>query len=226
MKATSIGLGLLLSAVVMASDHNNLDHNRPLVLEDAYSISFGEREFQTGFSLSAFRKNRPSYAYRAEYQYGFAKNKDISVAYDTLFGNGGDRYELSYFETIQREVNDAPALGYRFGFEQQGGRNSLNGTVALTKAWHQYDKLHFNLRLDTLQAPGFVLGYSTPVGYPRSFDKTMLAELVFQSGTTSLGIGMRKQLDAQAVLDAGLQLGVSGSSQSPIRLVIGYSFGF
>jgi hypothetical protein len=218
--------GLALAGQAFASDHNNLEHQRPLLIEDAYSIAFGEREFQTGLSLSSFRNARPRYGYRSEFQYGFAKNQDISVAFDTPFGTGQDGYELSYFRNIQREVDDQPAFGIRLGYERQGGQNSIHGALALTKAWHQYDKLHFNLRLDTLQTPGFVFGYSSPLGYPKSFDKTMLAEISYQGGSTSIGIGLRKQLNAQAVLDAGLQLGVAGASQSPIRLVVGYSIGF
>ncbi|MGZ2834051.1 hypothetical protein, partial [Pseudomonas aeruginosa] len=80
----------------------------------------------------------------------------------------------------------------------------------LTKSLHQYDKIHLNVDVNYSSAPssdersttlGAILGYSSPVGYPRHFNTTMLAEFgVEQSKLDAvgvngwIGIGMRKQV--------------------------------
>ena len=208
-------------STAFASDHNNLEHSRPLILEDAYSIAFGEREFQAGFSLDSGRGKRPVYGLRSEFQYGFAKNQDLTVSFDSQFPHAGTAYELSYFRNLSRELEHTPAFGYRVGFEQQGSQTRSQLVLAATKAWHQYDKVHVNLGLDSTASPRFVLGYSSPVGYPKHFDTTMLAEMIYQNNVGSVGVGLRRQINSQAVIDLGLQ-----HQSGVVRLVAGYSIGF
>ncbi len=215
-------LGLIgLSILVSASDHNNLEPSRPLSVEDAYSIAYGEREIQMGISAYGRQNNRPLYSLRSEFQYGFAKNRDFSIAFESLYPHAPTSFEASYFENLNRETEKAPALGFRVSTMQAGSQSSTEFTLAATKAWHQYDKLHANLGLDSREAPKFILGYSSPIGYPRRFDTTAVGEFVYQNGVGSVGIGLRRQVSAQGVVDLGV---ASGGGQS--RLILGYSFGF
>lgn len=246
-------LGLFASTFALASDHNNLDKERPLRFEDAYSIAYRSFEFQNGIRFDTFRRGKPVYNFRSELQYGFAKNKDISVGFEPSYSSEnqkltGNVLEFSYFEGVAREIGDNPALAYRLdvGVPVSGGKGlELRARGILTKTANHYDKIHVNLdvvhstqktageRQTTL---GAVVGYSMPLGYPRKFDQTMLAEFGVEQSRSSggsvngwVGIGMRKQLSATGVLDFGLQSDLfksKGESKSPVRLTVGYSVNF
>lgn len=245
---------LMLSGAAFATDHNNIEKDRPLRFDDAYSIAYRSLEFQNGFRLDTFNRARPVYNFRSELQYGFAKNKDISLGFEPSYNaaDGKTRLniaELSYFEGLRREIGNQPALGYRVdvGLPVDGTRRGVETRFrgVLTKSLHQYDKIHLNFDVNYSSAPnsgersttlGAILGYSSPVGYPRHFNTTMLAEFgVEQSkldagGVNSwVGIGMRKQVSTTAVIDFGLQSDVfsaKGNTRSPVRLTLGYSFNF
>ena len=50
-----------------------------------------------------------------------------------------------------------------------------------------YDHLHLNVNTETKDGdrsvlPGLILGYSRPLGYPRLFDRTILAEVGVRGG--------------------------------------------
>jgi len=254
MKRLSIFLVFGLVSLAAANDHNNLDSGRPLRLEDAYSIAFGERVFEFGFRMDTFRRAAHAYIGKAEFKYGFAKNQDFGIGFEPAYLSGNRSFdagnvELSYFNGIRREIGNAPALGYRVDVELPTGRDAegvefhLRGIA--TKALRQYDKVHLNLdlRASTNREPGernltwgAVFGYSTPVGYPRRFDQTFLAEFGFEQSpmrgggyTGSIGIGLRQQVSERSVFDLGLQGDVfttQGGVRSPFRAVIGYSLSF
>ena len=109
----------------------------------------------------------------------------------------------------------------------------------------QYGRVHLNLDLnanpgagreDREFAPGLVLGYSRPLGYPTRFTTTGLAELSVRAGAErgsgavlGIGLGLRRQVGLRSVLDLGVQADVAGSggtARDHVRLVAGYSFGF
>ena len=83
---------------------------------------------------------------------------------------------------------------------------------------------------------GAILGYSKPMGYPKAFDQTLLAELGIEQAVASgsgynswMGLGIRRQLSATGVLDLGVQFDISRVSSepySPLKLTLGYSFNF
>ena len=206
---------LALTTKALANDHNNLERGRPLLFDDAYSIAYGEREFQLGFNQAS---NNPGIS--SSFGFGFAKNEEFSVGFDATRGTS-NLYELSYFRNLAREIGNAPAFGFRLtGNSMPGRKPSGTARFIATKAWHQYDKLHLNLDLSTNQSPGVILGYSNPIGYPRRFDQTMLAEIAFQPKQTSAGLGMRQQVSPRSVLDVGVHFG------RQLRFTIGYSFSF
>jgi hypothetical protein len=242
-------LGLVSSA--MATDHNNLEKGRPLRFDDAYSIAYRAFEFQNGFKWETLSG---VYSFHSEFQYGFNNNKDISVAVEPTVdaADGMTRLtvaELSYFESLRREVGNASALGYRVDVglpvdgSQRGVETRLRGI--LTKSLHQYDKFHVNVDVNHRTSPkggersttvGAILGYSSPVGYPRHFDTTLLAEFGVEQSKLDeggahgwVGIGFRRQISAVTSMDFGIQSDVFAAkrvSRSPLGVTVGYSFSF
>lgn len=254
MKGLFIGAGLVLSSLVPASDHNNIEAGRPLRFDDAYSIAFRERAFEFGLTLDTFRRRGPSYGNKTEFKYGFAKNQDISVAIEPTYSSPERRgdlgnVEIGYFNGLRRQIDDAPALAYRVDVGLPTGRDAkgldLRFRGIATKTLGQYDKVHLNLDLNMNTSPGpgehrhtvgAVLGYSTPLGYPRRFDQTLVADFAVQQSKKqgegyvgSVGLGLRRQVSPQAVFDIGVTsdlFSAKGAERRPFRLAIGYSVSF
>lgn len=251
----SIWLGSLLASSALAqSDHNNIDSGRPLRFDDAYSIAFRERALEFGLSLDSFRRTAARYGFRAEYKVGFAKNQDIGVTFDPTYGGSSRRFdagnvELAYFNSLKREIGNSPALAYRVEVGLPTGRDSRGVDVKLrgiaTRALGQYDRIHLNVDANVLSNPtadernlalGVIIGYTSPLGYPKKFDQTLVAEFGVQQSrfrdqgyTGTVGIGIRKQMSPRTVFDMGIESDVfatRGASQSPVRLTVGYSVGF
>lgn len=254
MKTLLLISGLLLSSLAFASDHNNIEAGRPLRFDDAYSIAFRERAFEFGLSLDTFRRRGPTYGNKTEFKYGFAKNQDISVAFEPTYSSSERRgdiehVEIGYFNGLLREIDDSPALAYRVDVGLPTGRGAkgldLRFRGIATKALGQYDKVHLNLDLNMNTDPGpgerrhtvgTVLGYSKPLGYPRRFDQTLVADLAIRQSKNqgegyvgSLGVGLRRQVSPRAVFDVGVMsdlFSTRGAERSPFRLAIGYSLSF
>ena len=258
LRTASLTLATLAAITAFASDHNNLDAGRPLRFDDAYSIAYRERSLEFGVALSAFRDRSTQYGLRSEYKFGFAPNRDFSVSFDPTDGGGMDsqsnkfnpnNVELSYFQGVQREMRDSPALGFRIdaglptGNDAKGVDIRLRGI--LTKTVNQYDRVHINLDVNLASRPrerertttvGAILGYSKPLGYPTRFDQTLVAQIALTQGrgngqgyTGTLGLGLRKQVGVRSVFDIGIESDVfapSGAVRSPLRIVAGYSVGF
>ncbi len=249
----ALACSALLTSLSFASDHNNLDKERPLRFEDAYSIAYRSLEFQNGFRLDTFRRGRPVYNVRSELQFGFAKNKDISIGFEPSYSSEsgktvGNLVEFSYFENIVREIGNAPALGYRIdaGFPVSGGSGTdfrIRGI--LTKSLGDFDKLHLNIDHYHSTSPivgtrqmrtGAILGYSAPLGYPKHFRQTLLAEFGGEQGLRTgagwnswFGLGLRVQTSATGVFDIGIQTDLFRDKReqtSPVRFTVGYSVNF
>lgn len=244
----------MVASLAFASDHNNIEAGRPLRFDDAYSIAFRERAFELGFSIDTFRRRGPTYGLKSEFKFGFAKNQDIGIAWEPSYSSSERRgdsgtIEIGFFHGVRREINNSPALGYRVDVGLPTGRDARGVDLRLrgvaTRALGQYDKLHLNLDLNMMTAPdggmrrhtvGAILGYSSPIGYPRHFDQTLVAEFGIQQSWTkgegvvgTLGVGLRRQLDPQSVFDIGLSTDVfttRGAERSPFRLSFGFSRSF
>jgi hypothetical protein len=215
LKYFILAAALALASTGFASDHNNIEHGRPLLFDDAYSIAFGEREFQVGLNSSGGK-----FGLMTSFGYGFAKNQELSFGFNTFQGSNNG-YEISYFRNLAREFEKSPALGYRITANAtRGQRSEVQARLIATKAWHQYDKVHVNIDINTNESPGFILGYSTPLGYPKKFDQTFVSEISVQGKDTSFGAGIRRQIDSRSVLDVGIRAG------RETNLTIGYSIGF
>jgi len=252
-KAIATTIGIVCISIAIGSDHNNLEKDRPLRFDDAYSTAYRSFEFQAGFGVDTFDRSKPVYNLQFEIQYGFAKNRDISIGLDPYFTSEsgklvGNAIDLSYFEGVSREIGNNPAFGYRIdaGIPISGGDGAeFRVRGILTKTLVHYDKIHLNI--DYLQTTsgssgdrksrmGAIIGYSNPIGYPTRFDRTLLAEFGIEQGMTTgsgynswIGIGLRNQISSTMVFDFGVQADTSrtsGEPSSPLRISVGYSMNF
>lgn len=242
-----------IAASALAIDHNNLDAGRPLRFDDAYSIAFGERAFETGVSMDTFRRRASDFGFQTEVKYGFAKNQDIGIAFSPGYDGerrrfDANRVELSYFHGLRREIDDSPAIGYKVEVGLPTGRDTegieAHFRAIATKSLRQYDKVHLNLDAIYASEPeagerqvafGAILGYSTPLGYPKRFDQTLVAEFAVQQSamkgkgaTGTVGLGLRRQIGVRSVFDIGLESDIFAPAGTPkgTRLVIGFSASF
>lgn len=233
--------GILLASTSFASDHNNIDSGRPLRFEDAYSIAFREQTLEFGYSLFTRDTARPNHGFSAEWKSGFAKNKEFSIGFHRFSlgsANELESLELSYFHGLRRELNNLPALAYRVevGVPTRSGSRGADLLFRgiSTKSLKNLDKVHLNVEVEGNTdkfSPSWnaLLGYSVPLGYPSTFDRTLVAELGLlnigrkQSGT--FGVGLRQQLSPYEIFDLGATLNFSGGTTG-LKLAIGYSRSF
>jgi hypothetical protein len=254
----SVAGGFLLIAIALpavAVDHNNLDAGRPLSFDDAESIAEGEQSVEVGASALVTEGRSVGGSLDVEYLYGFARNTHLIIGIDPEIGGRVDSPEtdfdignlsLSLFHNFNREYNNTPAFAIRAdtafptGNDSQGVNFRVRGIAS--KTLRQYDRLHINLDLEIKTSPdeeertvipGLILGYSTPVGYPRRFDRTFVAETGVRlnentdNGVNLLaGIGLRQQVSNRSVFDLGLEGDIATEDRSQVKLTVGYSIGF
>jgi hypothetical protein len=252
----------LLASPVHAADHNNLDAGRPLRFDDAEPLALREQALEVGFGAGWPRRGPLGAGLQAEYLYGFALNAHLSVGLDPSVGGrsesgdtGVSAGDLSFglFHQLRREIRSAPAMAVRWDAALPTGRGSrgvdlrlrgiLTRTLSSPRAPGSRLHLNFDLGLATHPGrgerqlnPGLVIGYSRPLGYPRRFTRTGLAELAVQAGpesgtgpVVSLGLGLRQQVGVRSVMDLGIRsdvAGINGAPRDRLRLVAGYSYGF
>lgn len=253
----AIGLLLLGTANARANDHNNIDAHRPLSFDDAESIGYREQAIEMGASLLLPSGRDVGGELEVEYVYGFARNTHLSVGIEPSIGGRGDTNETGFdfgnvsvgvFHNFNREFNNTPAFSVRADAYLPTGRDASGVDFRLrgiaSKMVGQYDRLHVNVDLnvkteaddeDRSVVPGVILGYSRPLGYPRRFDRTFVAEVGVRASEekedgaiVSAGIGVRQQVGYQSVIDLGIQGDLAGgdNERSQLRLVAGYSFSF
>jgi hypothetical protein len=253
----AVGLVASFTNPVFANDHNNLDSGRPLYFDDAESMGFGEQSIEFGGSLVFPENSNLGGEFDIEYLNGIIRNGHIIIGIDPQVGgrvNSDDtsfdvgNLSVGFFYNFNREYDNVPAFAIRTDLGLPTGNNArgldfrLRGIASKTVG--QFDRLHLNLDLniktdpddgDRSFLPAAILGYSRPIGYPKRFDQTFLAELgVITSDNSNggvlirTGMGIRQQINRQGVIDFGIEgdIGTNGNDQSQLKLKIGYSFGF
>lgn len=251
-------LAVLSAPAVFASDHNNIDAGRPLRFDDADPVALREQSLELGLWLGLPRRHPLGLGLAAEYLNGFALNSQASLGWSpSAGGRAGSRstafdagtLSLGVLHQFNREIKDTPAFALRgdvylpVGREARGADFRLRGI--LSRSVLGYDRLHLNLDLEAASSPdsrerqfnpGVVLGYSHPLGLPRQFTRTAVAELGVQAGprqgtgpVVTLGIGLRQQVTVRSVIDLGLETDAASFNRAPgdrIRLIAGYSTAF
>lgn len=241
----------------MAVDHNNLDADRPLSFDDAESIAYREQSIEFGAGLNLPSNRSVGGSFEFEYLYGFALNSHLVIGIDPRVGGKADTDETDFdvgnlsvgvFHNFNREYDNVPAFAIRgdvglpTGNDARGVEIRVRGIASKTVG--QYDRLHLNLDLNLKTdadseersvIPGLILGYSRPLGYPKRFDRTFLAEMGVRASQDTkggailiTGVGLRQQVGLRSVVDVGLEgdIATGAGERSELRLKVGYSFGF
>lgn len=248
----------LIVQTAYAVDHNNLDAGRPLNFDDAEAIAYRERAVEFGGKFISPHQKSPGAEGAMEFLYGFAKDTHASIDLDPSWGSRANSDErrfdvgnvaLGLFHNFSREVLNLPAFSLRGDVFLPTGRDSSGADVRLrgimSKTVQQYSRLHLNLDGTFVSdpeagqrnfVPAFTVGWSRPIGYPRVFTRTLVAEAGVRSaeanGTgpiASLGVGLRQQVTVRSVLDFGVRSDVIGGRSAPrndVEVIAGYSVSF
>lgn len=249
---------LLAASPVFAVDHSNLVEERPLAFEDAEALAFRELAIEVGLVLSSPRGRPAGLRPRLDILYGLALNSDVSIsASPSIGGRAGSQrtsfdledVSLSGFYNFNREDDNTPAFAVRGDVFLPTGRDAsglgFRARAIMSRGAGQYGRAHLNLDLNVEPSaddderefrPGLILGYSRPLGYPRRFNRTGVAELGVQTsarrGTGPVvlaGIGLRQQVTVRSVFDVGIEADIAGFDGAPrdrIRVIVGYSAGY
>lgn len=254
----TMGLVLGLRLAGFAVDHNNIDADRPLGFDDAEAVAYRERALETGLSGSFPNDGEAGLGLGLEFLYGFALNTHLSVDFDPSVGGraGSDETHfdsgdlaIGLLHNFNRETGNLPAFALRSDISFPTGRDSDGTDIRLrgimSKYLHQYERLHLNIDGTYVSEPkgdereflsAVALGLSQPLGYPRNFNRTGLAEVSARQGEAHgagpivrVGLGVRQQITVRSVVDIGVQSDVIASRNAPhddFRIVAGYSVSF
>lgn len=245
---------LALSSVsALALDHDNLDPNRPIGMEDAYAIPKGEIGLEGGVRFNDRREGRTRVTFQPQIIYGAFENTQIEIQGDlftdphSLVGaNKSGDLHLGVLYNFNTETLTLPAMAIRVEADLPTGVNSKGVdtqlTGILTRSFGRF-RTHLNLGYTLLGSPQgqerpgayrAVAAVSYPLGYPTSFRDTLIAsvytrqsDLRGQRNHTGIEIGLRHQLSSRVVLDGGLGTEFAGPSDRAALLgTVGVSLGF
>ena len=234
-------------APTYATDHNNLDDNRPLNFDDAEAVAYREKTIEFGAALSTPRRGGLNLDGDAEFLYGVRRNTQLSFGLDPLFArDAGDNSRhaslgdanIGLLHNFNRETQSTPAFALRADAYLPTGRDSRGVDYRLrgiaSRRCGQYGRLHLNLDLgvnsqarggERSTLPAVILGYSRPLGYPTRFNRTLVAELGYRAaersrnaGLVNVGIGIRQQVTVRSVFDLGLTSDIVGGGNERSRL--------
>jgi hypothetical protein len=243
----------ITAAPTWAVDHNNLDEGRPLQVEDAYPIAYGELSAETGVRVSYNRHGNDRVAFPMELLYGAYWNLHLGLG-STLFTSpqtiddpekSGDLRLLGLYN-LNQETLRIPALAVKLtldfpsGIRSRGVDTELKGILTRTVG---HGRVHFNAGYQFIgnardaERDGryeVLLGVQYPWGYPRSFTTTVLADVFTHQATrfnetnnSGVEIGMRRQIAPAIILDVGIGTEFIGPSERDLFFAtVGVSFGF
>jgi len=246
-------LMVLLPHAILALDHDNLDPNRPIGMEDAYAIAKGEIGAEGCVRFNDRREGRTRVTFQPQIIYGAFANTQIEIQGDlmtepnTLVGaaKSGDLH-LGVLYNFNTETIQLPAFAVRVETDLPTGVNSrgvdTQMTGILTRSFGRL-RAHLNAGYTVLGSPQgqerpgtyrAVAAISYPLGYPTSFLDTLIAsvytrqsDLRGQRNPTGVEIGLRHQLTSRIVLDGGLGTEWYGPTDRAALLgTVGMSVGF
>jgi hypothetical protein len=243
----------VLVGPALALDHDNLDPNRPIGLEDAYAIPKGEIGVEGGVRFNDRREGRTRVTFQPQIIYGVFANTQIEMQGDlftdpqSLVGaNKSGDLHLGLLYNFNTETLQLPALAVRVEADVPTGVNSKGVdtqlTGILTRSFGRL-RVHLNGGYSVLGAPQgqerpgtyrAVAAVSYPLGYPGRFRDTLIASLYTRQGDrqgqrnhTGVEIGLRHQLTSRVVLDGGLGTEFMGPSERAAWMgTVGVSVGF
>lgn len=246
-------LCLLVTRPAIALDHDNLDPNRPIAIEDAYVIPRGEIGLEGGMTFNDRKQGKSRFGFQPQIIYGAFSNTQIEIMSglvtepNTVQGDdkSGD-LSIGALYNFNTETVQLPAFAARVevglptGVNSRGVDTELTGVM--TRSFGRW-RTHVNLGYTFLGAPQqnerpgtyrMVAAVSYPLGYPISFRDTIIANVFTrqsdvrgQRNPTGIGVGLRHQMSSRVVLDGGLGSELYGPADRSIFFTtIGLSVGF
>jgi hypothetical protein len=243
----------MIPTFVWALDHDNLDPNRPIAIEDAYVLPKGEIGIEGGVVFNDRGQEKGRIAFQPQIIYGAFANTQIELMTTTLTepntvagdDKSGD-LSLGVLYNFNTETSDIPAfamrveLGFPTGVKSKGLDTEVTGVM--TRSFGRW-RTHLNAGYTFLGSPQgseragtyrVVGAVSYPLGYPDSFRDTIIAnvftrqsDLVGQRNPTGLGIGLRHQVSSRIVADVGIGSELIGPADRSVFFgTIGLSVGF
>jgi len=247
------GLLLLLPTYAAALDHDNLDPNRPIAIEDAFPVPHGEIGVEGGVLFNDRKQGGSRWIFQPQILIGAFANTQVELSSNittdptTVVGDdkSGD-LSLGVLYELNTETVNVPAFAVRAGVGFPTGVNSkgidTELTGIMTRSFGRW-WTHVNIGYTFLGAPQgnersgvyrVVAAVSYPLGYPTSFRDTIIANvftrqssLVGQTNPTGIGVGLRHQVSSRIVFDMGLGSEFAGPpDRSVFFSTIGLSVGF
>jgi hypothetical protein len=244
---------VMLPGVGLALDHDNLDPNRPIAIEDAYVIPKGEIGVEGGVTFNDRKEGKGRFGFQPQIIYGAFENMQLELMTGlvteprTVSGDdkSGD-LSVGLLYNLNTETIDLPAfavraeLGLPTGVNSKGVDTELTGVM--TRSFGRW-RTHVNVGYTFLGSPQgqersgtyrVVAAVSYPLGYPTSFRDTIIAnvftrqsDLLGQRNPTGVGLGLRHQVSSRVVYDVGLGTELIGpSDRSVLFSTMGISIGF
>ena len=236
-----------------ALDHDNLDPNRPIAIEDAYVIPKGEIGVEGGMTFNDRKEGKSRFGFQPQIIYGAFENTQIEIMTgivtepSTVAGDdkSGD-LSVAALYNLNTETVNLPAfaarveVGFPTGVRSKGIDTELTGVM--TRSFGRW-RTHLNLGYTFLGSPQqnersgayrIVAAVSYPLGYPMSFTDTIIvnlftrqSDLIGQTNPTGVGMGLRHQVSSRVVLDGGIGTELLGPPDRSIFFsTIGLSVGF
>ncbi|MGE3154081.1 MAG: transporter [Nitrospiraceae bacterium] len=243
----------LTGPVALALDHDNLDPNRPIAVEDAYAIPQGEMGVEAGVRFNDRRQGRTQAAFQPQIIYGAFRNTQIEIQSDlftdpqTVVGaNKSGDLHLALLYNFNTETLRLPAFAVRVEADLPTGVNSrgvdTQMTGIMTRSFDRW-RVHVNAGYAVLGSPQgqerpgtyrAIVAVSYPLGYPMRFRETVIASLYTrqsdlrgQTNYTGIEMGVRHQFTSRVVLDAGIGTEFFGpSDRAAVQGTVGVSVGF
>lgn len=237
----------------IALDHDNLDPNRPIAMEDAYAIPKGEIGLESGVRVNDQREGRTRAVFQPQIIYGAFDNTQIEIQSDlftdpssVVGANKSGDLHLGVLYNFNTETLSLPALAVRAEVDLPTGVDSrgvdTQFTGIMTRSIGRW-RVHLNAGYTVLGSPQgqerpgtyrAIAAVSYPLGYPTSFRDTLImdvytrqSDLRGQQNNTGIEIGLRHQLTSRIVLDSGLGTEFIGpSNRSAFSGTVGLSVGY
>ena len=244
---------LMMPSIVWALDHDNLDPNRPIAIEDAYVVPKGEIGVEGGLLFSDRKQGRSRFVFQPQLIVGAFDNTQLELSSDlqtdprSVVGDDkSGNLTIGALYNLNTETLNLPAfaarvqLGFPTGVNANGVDTALTGVM--TRSYGRW-RTHVNVGYTFLGSPQgleragtyrVVAALSYPLGYPTSFNDTIIAnvftrqsDLVGQRNPTGIGIGLRHQVSSRVVADIGIGSELIGpADRSVFFSTIGLSVGF
>lgn len=235
LQSLSALLGVFVALFpAFAADHNNLEENLPVRVEDAYTLAKGARELQVGGRYQRIRGSGDQYVAIPRFEYGFARNWQVTLASSLLAGpadrKGSGDTELEVLHNFNTEGLILPAFAlsgradFPSGIDSNGvdtrvkfiTTKTLGNSYFLHRVHVNAEYLHNAGRLDGERSDRYavVAGYQARLSTSNMLIADILREQQIDKGIVYniAEVGLRHQFTPQTVFGLGVGTGFGPDS--------------